>query len=69
MTRISDIVPYVERFSAGEVLGSLKELPNAISRVAAFPEVYTTGAINFGKYFDYRTYYPESFKELESVWR
>lgn len=57
MTRISAIVPHVERFKAGEVIDSLDELPTAIEKIRSRPEVYFEGCRAFGEHFDYRRYY------------
>ena len=57
MTRISGIVPYVERFRAGEVIDSLDELSTAIGKIRSQPDVYFEGCRAFGEYFDYRGYY------------
>ncbi len=57
MTRISDIVPFVTRFHAGEVIDSLAELPQALARIRADPEAYFRGCRQFGEYFDWQRYY------------
>ena len=59
MTRISEIVPYVEKFKAGEVIGALVDLPAAVSRIAAAPQLYASGVRAFSDYFDYERYYGE----------
>ncbi len=69
MTRISDIVPYVERFKAGEVVDSPDDVCPAIERIAADPQTYSRGVAAFNDHFSYASYYAESFKALEGVWR
>lgn len=65
MTRISDIVPYVEKFKAGEVVDSVSELPTALGRIAASPQTYTEGVRAFTSYFDYNEYYNANFGEMK----
>ena len=69
MTRISDIVPYVERFKAGEVVDSPDDVCPAIELIAADPQTYSRGVAAFNDPFSYASYYAESFKALEGVWR
>lgn len=57
MTRISDIVPFVEKFKAGEVIDSLADLPAAIDRIRANPVAYQTGIRAFAEHFDNEKYY------------
>ena len=57
MTRISEIVPYVERYKAGEVIDSVSDLSNAVARIAANPSVYTQGVLQFSDYFEFNSYY------------
>jgi glycosyltransferase involved in cell wall biosynthesis len=57
MTRISGIVPFVEKFRAGEVIDSPADLPGALDRIAADPGAYAAGARAFARHFDFETYY------------
>jgi glycosyltransferase involved in cell wall biosynthesis len=69
MTRISDIVPYVERFKAGEVVDSLDDVCLAIERIASDPKSYAHGVAEFNGHFAYSPYYADSFKAMEGIWR
>lgn len=60
MTRISDIVPFVERFCAGEVIDSFEDLSNAINRIIGNYRRYQEGLVAFARHFDCETYYLES---------
>jgi hypothetical protein len=57
MTRISEIVPYVERFHAGVVVESFADIKNALSDIAEHYESYCAGVEAFAKYFQYDRYY------------
>lgn len=63
MTRISEIVPYVERYGAGEIVDSLAELPAAVARIASNPQRYMAGVRSFAECFEYETYYRNRFRE------
>ena len=57
MTRISGIVPYIEKFKAGEVIDSMEELPRAILQIANNSSTYSKGAMLFSECFEYNKYY------------
>jgi len=57
MTRISDIVPFVERFKAGEVIDSLDQLSDAIARIRENYPAYQEGLQSFASYFNFEKYY------------
>ncbi len=57
MTRISAIVPYVEKYGAGEVIDSIEALPNAVAKIANDRQRYQEGVIAFARHFDYGRYY------------
>ena len=56
MTRISEIVPFVERFHAGEVIDSVAALPAALAKIRRAPAAYFDGCRAFAAHFDYRMY-------------
>ena len=56
MTRISEIVPFITRFHAGEVIDSVADLPVALSRIRRDPASYFAGCRAFAAHFDYRKY-------------
>ena len=64
MTRISEVVPCVEKFKAGEVIGSVDDLPDALSRIAANTLVYVDGACSFAAHFEFNDYYNSRLGEL-----
>lgn len=68
MTRISDIVPFVERFGSGEVIDQIDQIGDALERIRQnFPR-YQAGVEKFNGYFEYERYYGEAFKALEESW-
>lgn len=69
MTRISDIVPYIERFKSGIVIDSVDELGTAISEVAAHYADYTKGLEAFNAHFEFERYYAEGYRAWKGVWR
>ena len=69
MTRISDIVPFVERFRTGIVIDSTEEIGAAVERIAAEPEAFAAGVAAFNAHFDYRTYYPPAYAAWEDLWK
>lgn len=69
MTRISDIVPFVERFKSGEVIGRGPEIGEALERIRGDYESYQAGVGRFVEHFYYDRYYREAFKALEECWR
>ena len=60
MTRISEIVPFVEKFQAGEVIDSVDDLPAAIAKIRCDPRRYFDGCRAFAAHFDYTRYYEAS---------
>lgn len=69
MTRISDIVPFVERFRSGEVIDGLGQVGEALERIRLnYPE-YRSGVDRFNAQFAYSRYYGESFRALEECWK
>ena len=69
MTRISDIVPYVEKFMAGEIVENMADVCPAIERIASAPQKYAAGVAAFNGHFAFDGYYGRSFKALEEIWK
>ena len=69
MTRISAVVPFVERFHAGEVVDSLGEIRQTIERIAANYASYQEGVLRFNDFFEYSHLYAEAFAPLEALWK
>jgi len=57
MTRISDIVPFVEKFKAGEVIDSIADLSAAVDRIRGSYAEYQQGLRAFADHFDCERYY------------
>jgi glycosyltransferase involved in cell wall biosynthesis len=70
MTRISDVVPHIERFKAGEIVDApgTEALAQAVARVAENQRAYRDGVSRFNAFFDYRAYYETSFSAWEKLW-
>ncbi len=69
MTRISDIVGYIERFNSGVVINSADELGNAIERIRDNYATYQDGIQKFIDYFDYNSHYQKAFLSFEEIWQ
>ena len=65
----SGIVPFIERFHAGEIVDSSVDAGAAVEKIAADPQGYMQGIEAFNAHFDYRTYYPKAYLEWEGLWR
>jgi len=57
MTRISDIVPFVEKYKAGEIIDSIVDLPGAVDRIRGNYAAYQQGLCAFAEHFDCERYY------------
>ncbi|HPO37481.1 MAG TPA: hypothetical protein PL176_05705, partial [Kiritimatiellia bacterium] len=69
MTRISDIVPFVEKFKSGEVIDRSTEIGDALERIRGDYGRYQAGVYRFVEHFHFVRYYGEAFKVLEEVWK
>lgn len=68
MTRISEVVPFVERFHAGEVIVSMDEIGTAAKRIAEGYRSYEEGVRRFNDHFEYSRLYAEAFSPVEGLW-
>ena len=68
MTRISDIVPFVERFQSGEVIDNVDQIGDALERIHADHARYRDGVAAFNAHFDYERYYDDAFRVFEKCW-
>ena len=68
MTRISEVVPFVERFHAGEVISSMDEIGAAAKRIAEDYAAYEDGVRRFNDHFEYSRLYAEAFSPVEGLW-
>ena len=69
MTRISEVVPYIERYKAGEVVDSISEIGDAVARIESDHDTYAEGVRRFNEHFEYRKLYAEAFWPVEAVWK
>lgn len=68
MTRTSSIVPFIEKFKAGEVIArNTASFKRAIESIQGNYKSYTDGVLKFNKYFYFEDYYRKGFKFLEEV--
>lgn len=67
MTRISDIVPYVEKFKSGEIVDDGSSVGVAIEKVSE-DESYSKGVEAFNTYFGYRAYYDDKYAAWKEIW-
>ena len=68
MTRISEVVPFVERFHAGEVVSSIEDVGPAAKKIAENYDFYENGAHKFADFFEYSRQYNEAFRIVEKIW-
>lgn len=67
MTRVSDIVPYVERFGCGEVVDCFDGVEAALCRIRDNYGRYQEGVARFLAYFEYERYYQMAFNPMENL--
>ena len=67
MTRISDVVRWIERFNAGIVVDSVSDVPAAARTIAENPEKFNRGVLDFSAHFDYERHYRRSFAAMEEI--
>jgi glycosyltransferase involved in cell wall biosynthesis len=66
MTRTSDIVPYIEKYTAGEVVDrNPGAVYDAFMKIQKSNSKYTEGVRQFNGYFDCETYYKRAFLFME----
>ena len=65
MTRISDVVPLVERYGSGEVIDRVEQIGEALDRIRAGYSRYREGIGRFIVHFEYEAYYRQAFREME----
>ncbi len=66
MSKTSSIMPYIKRFSAGEVIDRTPQaLYRAVQKIATHYESYLAGLERFNRFFYYEDYYSERFRHLE----
>jgi glycosyltransferase involved in cell wall biosynthesis len=68
MTRISDIVPFVERFRSGEVIDRIDQMGEALERIRRDYPRYLEGIGQFNAHFEYERYYRVAFGALADCW-
>lgn len=68
MTRISEVVPFVEKFHAGEVVSSMAEIGDAAKRISSDYKSYGEGVRRFNDHFEFSRLYAEAFMPTEGLW-
>ena len=68
MTRISEVVLFIERFHAGEVVSSMEEIGAAAKRISDDYKSYGEGVRRFNDHFEYSRLYAEAFSPVEGLW-
>ena len=68
MTRISEVVPFVEKFHAGEVVSSMDEIGAAARRISDDYKSYDEGVGRFNEHFEYSRLYADAFGPVEGIW-
>jgi len=67
MTRVSDIVGFVEKFGSGEVVEHVDEISDALERIRMNYPYYQAGIAHFIEYFEFDRYYQKAFSKLEEA--
>ena len=68
MTRISEVVPFIERFRAGEVVDGMEGVGDAVRKIAEDYPTYGEGVRLFNEHFEYTRLYADAFKPVEELW-
>ena len=68
MTRISEVVPFIERFRAGVVVDGMEDIGDAVRKIAEDYPTYGGGVRQFNEHFEYTHLYAEAFKPVEELW-
>jgi len=68
MTRISEVVPFIEKFHAGEVISSMDEIGTAAKKISEDYKSYEEGVRRFNDHFEYSRLYAEAFSPVEGLW-
>ena len=69
MTRISEIVPFIERFRAGVVVEGMEGVGEAVRKIAEDYPAYGEGVRRFNEHFEYTRLYAHAFKPVEELWK
>jgi hypothetical protein len=67
MTRISDIVPFIERYGSGEVIDRIENIGDAVERIRVNYTKYQDGIEQFIAHFECDGYYHDAFSALEDA--
>ena len=68
MTRISEVVPFIEKFRAGVVVDGMEDVGAAVRKIADDYPAYGEGVRRFNEHFEYTRLYAEAFKPMEGLW-
>lgn len=66
MTNTSEIIPFIKRFNAGEIVeADVESLYTAIKKIMKNYQKYLDGVNKFNHYFEYQKYYDNAFIRLK----
>ena len=68
MTRISEVVPFIEKFHAGVVVDGRTGVGEAVRKIAQARAFYAQGVRHFNEYFEYTHLYADAFRPVEELW-
>ena len=68
MTRISEVVPFIEKFRAGVVVDGMEGVGEAVRKIAEDYPIYGEGVRRFNEHFEYTRLYAEAFRPVEGLW-
>ena len=68
MTRISEVVPFIEKFRAGVVVDGMEGVGEAVRKIAEDYPTYGEGVRRFNEHFEYTRLYAEAFRPVEGLW-
>lgn len=68
MTRISEVVPFIEKFHAGVVVDGPESVGDAVRKIVQEYQLYNEGARRFNEHFEYTRLYADAFRPVEELW-
>jgi glycosyltransferase involved in cell wall biosynthesis len=68
MTRISEVVPFIEKFHAGVVVDGPESVGDAVRKIVREHWLYNEGVRRFNEHFEYTRLYADAFCPVEELW-
>jgi hypothetical protein len=68
MTRISEVVPFIEKFHAGVVVDGPESVGDAVRKIVREHRLYNEGVRRFNEHFEYTRLYADAFRPVEELW-